>query len=123
VANSRGPGNVVLVTVEAANVTEVLAAFGQRGVPAEAVAQTAAAAARDYLLADVPVGPHLADQLLIPLALAGGGSFRSVAPTEHTRTNAAVIERFLDVAIEFAPDRRGSWRVDVTCATRCPDPT
>jgi RNA 3'-terminal phosphate cyclase (ATP) len=78
------------------------------------VAQAAADAARDYLLADVPVGPYLADQLLLPLALAGGGSFRTLAPTPHTRTNAEVIERFLEVAIGFAACGRRAWQVHVT---------
>jgi RNA 3'-terminal phosphate cyclase (ATP) len=45
------------------------------------------------------VGIHLADQLLVPMALAGGGSFRTLSPTAHTLTNAAVIHRFLDVSI------------------------
>jgi RNA 3'-terminal phosphate cyclase (ATP) len=113
VMHAQGPGNLVLVTIESQNVTEVLTAFGQKGIPAETVAQAVAVAARDYLIADVPVGPHLADQLLIPLALAGGGSFRTVTPTQHTRTNAAVIERFLDVVIVFTDDGRRAWRVDV----------
>ena len=51
--------------------------------------------------ARVPVGQHLADQLLAPLALAGGGSFRTLAPSGHTRTDAQVVERFLDVLHEF----------------------
>jgi RNA 3'-terminal phosphate cyclase (ATP) len=40
------------------------------------------------------VGAHLADQLLLPMALGGGGEFLAAAATSHLRSNAAVIERF-----------------------------
>jgi len=61
------------------------------------VAQAAVREAQDFLDAGVPVGPHLADQLLLPLALAGGGSFDTVEPTSHTRTNIEVLQKFLDI--------------------------
>jgi RNA 3'-terminal phosphate cyclase (ATP) len=111
--DSPGPGNAVLVTVESEGVTEVFTAFGEKGLRAETVAENAAAQARDYLVAEVPVGPRLADQLLVPMALAGGGSFRTVEPTPHTRTNASVIQRFLDVSVRFSEQGRRAWRVDV----------
>ena len=56
------------------------------------------------------MGPHLADQLVLLLALAGGGSFRTLAPTLHTRTQLAVIERFLGAVVAAAPDASGRWR-------------
>ena len=81
--------------------TEVITAFGARGVLAEDVARLAADEAERYLAAGVPVGEHLADQLLLPLALAGGGRFRTVEPSLHTRTNAEVLSRFLPVEVQF----------------------
>ena len=57
---SPGPGNVVLVTVESEHVTEVFTGFGERGVKAETVARRVVAEVKDYLAADVPVGPLLA---------------------------------------------------------------
>ncbi|MCA8965106.1 MAG: RNA 3'-terminal phosphate cyclase [Planctomycetes bacterium] len=111
---SAGPGNVVILRLQLGEVTEVITQLGERGVLAETVASRAAAEAIRLLAANVPVGEHLADQLLIPMALAGGGAFRTVAPSEHTRTNAAVIERFLPVAIAFHEDGQdGAWRVEV----------
>ena len=77
-------------------------------MPAEDVAAEAAAEAEAFLAADVPVGAHLADQLLMPMALAGGGTFRTVAPTAHTKTNADVIQRFLDTSIRIDGDRAGA---------------
>lgn len=113
VKDAIGPGNVVQAVVECAHVTEVFTGFGRRGVPAEAVAEGVADACRAWLEADVPVGAHLADQLLVPLALAGGGSFRTLPPTMHTRTQAELIARFLDVDIDLRPEAGAAWAVEV----------
>ncbi len=113
IADSAGPGNVLLVTVESDTAAEVFTGFGERGVRAEKVAERTARAVRAYLESGVPVGPHLADQLLVPMALAGGGSFRTLAPTPHTGTNIAVIRRFLDVDIDAAETGDGSWEIRV----------
>jgi RNA 3'-terminal phosphate cyclase (ATP) len=94
---SRGPGNVLFLEVESDNITEVFTGFGERGVAAEAVAENAVAAARRYLAVDAAVGEHLADQILVPLALAKGGVFTTLPPTRHTHTNIATLGRFLPV--------------------------
>jgi RNA 3'-terminal phosphate cyclase (ATP) len=99
--DSSGPGNVASVTIRTASLTETFTAFGEVGVRAEAVAQRLAREARSYLQSEAPVGEHLADQLLIPCALAGGGTFRTTQPSLHTRTNAAVIRMFLPVDIDL----------------------
>jgi RNA 3'-terminal phosphate cyclase (ATP) len=111
--DSMGAGNVVLVTLACEHVTEVFAAFGERGVPAERVAREAASAAAGWLAADVAVGPHLADQLLLPLALAGRGSFTTTVPSGHTRTNAALIGRFLPVRFDLRDLGGGRFHVSV----------
>ena len=113
---SRGPGNVVLIEVECENVTEVFAAFGQRGLPAERVAEEAAEQAAHYLEAGVPVGPHLADQLVLPMALGAGGSFVTTTPSRHLTTNIEVIRRFLEVRIDIRELGTGKFRLDVTSA-------
>lgn len=90
-----GPGNVLLLEIESEHVTEVFTGFGEVGVRAEAVAEHAVRAARRYVAADVPVGPHLADQILLPMALAGGGAFRTIALSAHAATNIDIITAFL----------------------------
>jgi RNA 3'-terminal phosphate cyclase (ATP) len=65
--------------------------------------------ARAYLAADAPVDAHLADQLLIPLAL-GGGRFRTTTLTPHTHTNAAVIERFVGDCFSVT-EADGGWLI------------
>ena len=109
----KGPGNALVLEIEAEHVTEVFTGFGERGRPAEEVAKLAVAAAKVWLDANVPVDEHLADQLLIPMVLAGGGSFRTTKPSLHTTTNADVIQRFLPVPIRVEQESELTWRVRV----------
>jgi RNA 3'-terminal phosphate cyclase (ATP) len=115
---SLGPGNVVMLELWYEHVTEVATAFGARAIPAEAVAKDAVAQARRYLKTDAPVGVHLADQILLPMALGGGGVFRTVGLTPHTTTNIDVIRKFLDVAIDTQREESGDWRVTVRTGDR-----
>ena len=100
---ARGPGNVLMLELESEHVTELYTGFGEPNVRAEAVAQRAVDEVRDYLTAGVPVGPYLADQLIVPLALAGGGSFRTGPLSRHAASNMAVIRDFLGTAFDVAP--------------------
>ena len=113
VENALGPGNVLALEVESEAVTEVFTGFGERGVAAANVARHAVDEARRYLKSGVPVGEHLADQLLLPMALAGGGSFRTLHPSRHTRTNIDVLKAFLDVDFELTEEARDCWRIEV----------
>lgn len=103
IRDARGPGNAVVLTIESGHVTEVFSSIGAVGVSAEAVAERAANEVRDYLRIGAPIGPYLADQLLLPMALAGCGTFRTGLLTPHAATNIAVIRRFLDVSISAEP--------------------
>lgn len=113
VDNGIGPGNAVMIAIDSESVNEIVTGFGIKGVTAEQVASEACDEAEAYLSADVPVGPYLADQLLIPMALAGRGSFRTVAPTTHTVTNTAVIQTFMDVRLRIDQESAGIYRVNV----------
>lgn len=113
---SPGPGNVVQVAIESEQVGEVAVAFGERGLPARAVAARCFDRAQRYLKGTAPVGVHLADQLLVPLALLAGGTFRTEAPSRHTRTNAEVIARFLGPCVTL--DERGRDDCHVTVTSR-----
>ncbi|HKP58560.1 MAG TPA: RNA 3'-terminal phosphate cyclase [Polyangiales bacterium] len=110
--DSAGPGNVASVSVRSAALTETFTAFGEVGLRAEKLARDLAIEVRRYLLSDVPVGEHLADQLLIPCALAGGGALRTSEPSLHTRTNVQVIGMFLPCRVELSQSTRG-WLVQV----------
>lgn len=115
--HNEGPGNALAAVLQYAELTEVFTAFGAKGVTAETVARSLAREVRDYIDSDGALGPHLADQWLLLLALAVRDSgapahFTCSELTDHTLTNASVIERFLPVTIRHAPSSRGH-RVDV----------
>ena len=97
----QGPGNVLLLTLEHEHVTEVFASFGEKSVLAETVAKRLLNEVRRYLASGAAVGEHLADQLLLPMALAGGGAFTATTISQHALTNAEIIARFLPVTIRF----------------------
>lgn len=103
IADPQGPGNVVMVEAECDALTELFTGFGERGVSAETVAERVADEASEWLQRGAPVGEFLADQLLLPLALAGGGRFRTGPLSSHTTTNADVIRRFLPIQITAEP--------------------
>lgn len=99
-----GPGNAVTLDAEFEHVTEVVTGFGKRGVRAEEVARGALDEMQRYLDAEAAVGEHLADQLLLPMAVGEGGAFTTARVTEHTTTNAEVIRRFLPVSIDVVEE-------------------
>ena len=112
--DSIGPGNAVIAEVESEHLTEVFTGFGEKHVRAEAVASGVAAEVRAYLATDAPVGQHLADQLILVLALAGEGSFRTVAPTKHAHTQLDVIKRFFGPIVAGMEESAGTWRFTAT---------
>lgn len=109
----QGPGNVVFVEIGCEGARELFSGVGARGVTAEEVARGVAREARAWLDADVTAGEHLADQLLLPMALAGAGEFTTTAPSLHSTTHAEVIREFLGTRVSFDEERDGCWRVRV----------
>lgn len=111
--HGTGPGNVVIVLLVFEQLSAVFAGFGQRGVSAETVADGVVERVSDYLASDVGVEQHLADQLLVPMALAGGGRFTTLRPTSHTETNMRIIQAFLPVRFTVEHMTPESWRIAV----------
>ena len=110
--DSAGPGNILLLEITSSEVTEVFCGFGRLGASAESVAAEAVESARTYLASGAAVSEHLADQLLLPFALAGGGAFTAEKLNTHARTNMNVIKRFLPV--DFAVTQEAAYlRVQV----------
>jgi RNA 3'-terminal phosphate cyclase (ATP) len=93
-----GPGTVLALTLATRPVPTLFCGLGQRGKPAERVADDAV----NDLLAHVRTEPagvdlHSADQLVLPLALAAGPSvYRVTQITQHLLTNIATIHRFVE---------------------------
>lgn len=97
---SAGPGNVAMVEIGTADVTEIFTSFGKLGIAAERVADIAAREARQFLVSTAATGEHLADQLLLPLAMAGRGSLTTTNLNLHATTNMKVIAQFKPVRFE-----------------------
>jgi RNA 3'-terminal phosphate cyclase (ATP) len=110
---SRGPGNVLMAYLESDGLTEVFSSVGERGKPAEEVASLLIAEIQAYLAHGAPVGEHLADQLLLPMAMGAGGVFRTGPLSLHATTQIETIRRFLEVPIEAAEVTPGVWEVRV----------
>lgn len=89
-----GPGNALLAVLESEHVTEVFSAVGEHGKSAERVANEVSDQVREYLVRHAPVGAHLADQLMVPLAVMAGGRYRAAEVSSHARTNAEVMKKF-----------------------------
>lgn len=95
-----GPGAGIFLTAEYEHARAGFAGHGKKGKPSETVAEEACEAVLAHHQSGAPVDIHLADQLLVPLALAAGRSeFRTSRVTEHLRTNANVILYFIDAEI------------------------
>jgi RNA 3'-terminal phosphate cyclase (ATP) len=109
-----GPGNALIVRVEHAHHTETFTGHGERSVSAEQVAERLAEQVSRYLKApNACVSEHLADQLLLPMALAGSGEFTTHVVSDHLRSNAALIEKFVEVGIGWEELGQRHWGVRV----------
>jgi RNA 3'-phosphate cyclase len=93
----NGPAAVAGVLFRQAPVPPLFFAIGERGKPAEVVADEAAEEAVNFKKSGCPVDPHSADQILLPLAFAEGSSeYRVSEVTQHLLTNIATVLRFVD---------------------------
>jgi len=112
-AEAFGPGNTAHVVAAGDGFANVFTGFGAPRVRAEQVAEQAITAAKRFLASGTAVDEHLADQLLLPLALAQGGSFTTTEPSAHTRTNADILREFLPVTITMEPVGPTVWRLQI----------
>lgn len=95
-APSPGTGTSIFILAEFEHTRAGFGALGARGKRAEEVGIEAAAAFLEYMETDSAVDAHLADQLLIYMALARGESvFTAARLTGHLLTNIHTIEKFL----------------------------
>ena len=114
-----GPGNILFAELEFENLTASFAGFGKLGVTAEKVADGVVRDVRKYLKTTAPVGPHLADQLMLPMAIAAefsdaSGKFRTSSLTQHSQTQADIIRRFLDVEVVVEEQADGTSLVSIS---------
>lgn len=118
VRQNEGPGNALMATLVHQHVCELVTVFGEKGVSSEAVAHALVKEVRAYQDANGALGPSLADQWMLPLALAVAdanrpASFTCTQMTQHATTNIGVIEAFLPVRFEVAEIGPSQWRVSI----------
>lgn len=107
---SPGPGNAVWLVADdrVTGVCNLFSAIGERGRPAEEIGREAALAYLAWRESGASVEAHLADQLMLPIAIAGEGSYSCNEHTLHSRTNIEVIAAFTGRRLrvfELAPTR------------------
>ncbi|NLX11884.1 MAG: RNA 3'-phosphate cyclase [Chloroflexi bacterium] len=101
-ARGASTGAGIFLTVEYNNGRGGFDALGRKGLPSEAVADQAVTPLLAFHDSGAAVDAHLADQLVLPLALAEGESaFSTTTCTEHLRTNIEVVRAFLGRPIEI----------------------
>lgn len=94
-------GNTAFVVLNYEQHQQVFSALGEIKKSAEKVAHDLAKEVKAYLASDAIADEYLADQLLLPLALGKGGEFTTQIISEHTKTQAVMIQKFIDCEIKF----------------------
>jgi len=114
-----GKGTLLLLKARFEHGSACHFALGARGKPAERVADEAAAQLAVTLASGAAMDEHLADQLLLPLALCPGTShFSTPKVTGHLLTNARLIPSLLPVRIDIEGKEGGFGRVRIEGASR-----
>jgi RNA 3'-terminal phosphate cyclase (ATP) len=94
----RGPGSGLCVWTTQAGFSNL----GRKGLSPQRVAETAVTELLDFMENGADTDKYLADQLLLPMALATGISeFATDQLTSHTITNAELLRQWLDVDIKI----------------------
>lgn len=100
---SPGKGTFVFISSNAGPVHAGFQSLGELKKRAEKVADEACDDLFAYLDSEMALDKHLADQLIIPMALAKGNSkFTTSEITLHLLTNISVVEKFLDVRFHIS---------------------
>ncbi len=112
--NSIDPGTGVFILARLSNgLVMGFDSLGEKGVPAEEVARRAVDDALSQLATGAPIDKHLADQLIIWMALADGESrIRTSAMTSHTSTGVEVVGSLTGARFEVGERSRG---VEIIC--------
>ncbi len=111
---SKGTGTVVFLWAEFENAVAGFCALGQRGKPAERVGEEAARELLAFMDSSAALERHLADQLVLPLALAAGPSaWTTEQVTSHLLTVTWVVNQFFPgrVAVDGEEGQPGACRI------------
>lgn len=106
---SGGPGTMVFLRADSDRALAGFSALGAKGKPAEKVGEEAAFQLLSYYRSGAALDEHLADQLVLPMALANGDSFTTCRISRHLLTNIWVTGRLwgVDFQVEGGEGQKG----------------
>ncbi|HEV3387024.1 MAG TPA: RNA 3'-terminal phosphate cyclase [Gemmata sp.] len=111
---AANPGTVAAIIFRQSPVPTLFFGLGEKGKPAEAVADDAADEAIAFRNANCPVDPHSADQLLLPLAFGPDASeYRTSQVTRHLTTNIEIVRKFVarEIGVDAEEGNPGTVRL------------
>ncbi len=121
VVESSSPGTMTFVLLQGGSLRAGFSSLGAKGVPAEEVGKSSAKLAYEFLRKGAQVDPHLADQLVLPLAYlvylgkANSTSYTTQSITMHLITQAWLIPQFLEglrISVNSLDDGKGVVRIE-----------
>lgn len=111
-----GVGAGIFLFAEYENVRAGFSALGERGKPSEQVAEEACRSLLAYHASGYALDMHLADQVILPLALSGyPATFTTCRITRHLLTVLHVVQCFLDIPGRVGGEEGGPGQVWVNC--------
>ncbi len=111
--DSEGPGNLLLLKLASMDSVAMFTGFGQQGVSRKKIAGSVCNEAKNFLSSGANLDFYMADQILLPLSLCGGGAFTTNKLDSHVVTNIEVIKKFLPVDVEVKKVRENLYQVAV----------
>ena len=113
-AEAAGAGSFLILVADAGGVPAGFSAVGERGKPAERVADEAVDPLFGFLKGDAACDPHLADQLILPMALAGGTSRLTTSRvTPHLLTTVQLVRQALGCPVEVGGEEGSPGHVTI----------
>lgn len=106
--NAASPGTYLFLLAGYEHGLAGFSCLGARGKPAETVAEETVDAFLKHHRSQAALDEHLADQLILPMALANGESKFVVSHlTSHLQTNIEVVRIFTGIRCSLLPCERG----------------
>jgi RNA 3'-terminal phosphate cyclase (ATP) len=113
-AEAAGAGSFLILVADARGVPAGFSAVGERGKPAERVADEVVDPLFGFLKGDAACDPHLADQLILPMALAGGTSRLTTSRvTPHLLTTVQLVRQALGCPVEVGGEEGSPGHVTI----------
>jgi RNA 3'-terminal phosphate cyclase (ATP) len=113
-ADGAGVGSFLMLVADAGGLPAGFSALGERGKPAEQVANEAVNALLDFLQVEAGCDPHLGDQIVLPMALAPGTSRMTTSRiTRHLLTTVQIAQQALGCPAQIGGEEGGPGQVTI----------